>query len=240
MNNNTDYIGNGANSDICISIRWSPIFRYTALSRIDDELYCPSNLHNILISWFFRGAENHLSHYFKVTFISHIWVGESMNSDIMTSIESGVKLIWMSKDAATDHEMGCYLILRLQKFDKGGGKLIWITVTEANYLGEKKTTNLSGSVIKSASIYSTRRIPNIAHNHAFNGSRTNFRAGGVGAVWVDRDTVTPGDDSRHRNVGNFACCYSGIQSIDPCLRHCACIWRCEGRWKTSGPFCVVK
>lgn len=93
-----------------------------------------------------------------------------MNSDIMTSTESGLKLIWIIKDVATDHEMGCFLIIRLQKIDKGGGKLIWITVTEANCLGKKKTTNLSGSVIKSASIDSIRSIPNIARNHAFNGS----------------------------------------------------------------------
>ena len=50
MNNNTDFFGNGANPDVCITIRWSPIFRDTALSRIDDELRCPSKLHNILIS----------------------------------------------------------------------------------------------------------------------------------------------------------------------------------------------
>jgi hypothetical protein len=81
--------------------------------------------------------KTHLSHYFNVSFSSHIWVGESMNSDIMTSIESGQKLIWINNDVATDHEMGCYLILRLQKMHKAGGKLIWITVNEAKYLAKK-------------------------------------------------------------------------------------------------------
>lgn len=56
-------------------------------------------------------TRTHLTHYIKVIFGSQIWMGESMISDIMTSIESGHKLIWIIKDITTDHEMGCYHVI---------------------------------------------------------------------------------------------------------------------------------
>lgn len=48
-----------------------------------------------------------------------------MNSDIMTSIESGQKFLWIKEYVTTDHEMSCCLIIILQKLHKDGGILIF-------------------------------------------------------------------------------------------------------------------
>jgi hypothetical protein len=86
-------------------------------------------------SWLRLVGKTHLTHYIKVIFSSHKWVGESMISDIMPSIESGHKLIWVIKDVTTDHKMRRYLIIWLQKLHKGGGKLNWMMRDE--YLAKK-------------------------------------------------------------------------------------------------------
>jgi len=58
-----------------------------------------------------KRKKTHLTQYSKVVPGSHIWMGESMISDIMASIESHRKYAWIIKDVTADHEMCCYQVI---------------------------------------------------------------------------------------------------------------------------------